>query len=285
MRISLLLPCLLVCAATHAEPAAWRIEGTNGNEVLLLGSVHYLREQDYPLPARIDDLYARADEIVLELDLDDIDALELQSKLLRAAMLPIGERLPDVINEHVYALANQHAGNLGIDLALLERFEPWLVAITMLDLGMSQLGYRADRGIEQYLLRKAGNDGKDIHGLETPEAQVAIFDALNLTEQQALLEQTLDELGSADQAMDAMVGAWRNGDLESLAKSLMSEFDAFPGLYDALVINRNNNWIATLERLLQDGDDYLVVVGALHLVGANSVVDLLRANGHTVTPL
>ena len=38
-----------------------------------------------------------------------------------------------------------------------------------------------------------------------------------------------------------------------------------------------------LEGLLDDRDDYLVVVGALHLVGRNSVVDLLRQRGYTVT--
>ena len=34
--------------------------------------------------------------------------------------------------------------------------------------------------------------------------------------------------------------------------------------------------------LLDDDDDYLVVVGALHLVGRNSVIDLLEQRGYDV---
>jgi hypothetical protein len=34
--------------------------------------------------------------------------------------------------------------------------------------------------------------------------------------------------------------------------------------------------------LLDDRDDYLVVVGALHLVGRDSVVELLRKRGYEV---
>ena len=36
---------------------------------------------------------------------------------------------------------------------------------------------------------------------------------------------------------------------------------------------------ARSKQLLDDRDDYLVVVGALHLVGKDSVIDLLEAQG------
>jgi uncharacterized protein len=275
---------LLLCSATaHADPAAWHVADPDGGELWLLGSVHYLRERDHPLPALIDDLYGRADVIVMELDLDDIDPLQSQSKFLAAAMLNGGVTLPDVLSSEVYALAEAQADMLGIDLALLERFEPWLVAVTMLDLGMGQLGYRADRGVEQYLLTKARAEGKTILGLETLETQIAVFDSLPVAEQEALLEQTLAELDSADAAMSQMVEAWRTGRLDALAATLMEEFESFPGLYAALVVDRNTSWVGALEELLAKPESHLVVVGALHLVGEDNVVDLLAARGLKVS--
>jgi uncharacterized protein YbaP (TraB family) len=272
----------LTCAAAGAEPAAWRVEGERGGEIVLLGSVHTLRDSDYPLPASVDALYERADALVMELDLDDLEPALIQTELLRAAMLPADTGLERVLDGSLYRAAADRAGTLGVDLGMLDRFEPWLVAITMLDLGMIELGYRPDRGIEQYLLGRARRDDKEIRGLETLENQVAVFDELPLAEQAALLEQTLNELDSAEDVMADMISAWRDGRLDALAVTLLADFEAFPSLYESLVVERNRAWIGTIEDLLDDGTGYLVVVGGLHLVGDDSVIDLLEARGHAV---
>jgi len=247
-----------------------------------LGSVHYLRASDHPLPAVIDELYSRAGTLVMEIDLDDLDATRAQTDFLSAAMLPQGTTLPEVLAPETYALAQTQAAALGIDLALLERFEPWLVAITMLDLGVGRLGFRPEHGIEQYLLRKAQRDGKQVLGLETLATQIAIFDALSADQQEALLEQTLAEIDSADEVMSGLVEAWRAGELDELTTTLMEDFAEFPELYSTLVVDRNTKWIETLEALLAEPNSHLVVVGALHLVGEHNVVDLLAAEGFVV---
>jgi uncharacterized protein YbaP (TraB family) len=79
------------------------------------------------------------------------------------------------------------------------------------------------------------------------------------------------------------MAAWRTGDTVALARILSEAFAEFPELYRPLTEDRNRAWIDELESLLDDRDDYLVVVGALHLVGRNSVLDLLQQRGHTVT--
>jgi uncharacterized protein YbaP (TraB family) len=248
----------------------------------LLGSVHYLREADHPLPPVIDELYGSADTIVMEIDLDDIDPARSQTEFLSAAMLARDTTLPEVLSPETYALAKAHAGALGIDLALLEHFEPWLVAITMLDLGVARLGFRAEHGVEQYLLGKARLDRKQVLGLEALATQIAIFDRLSADQQEALLEQTLAEIDSADDVMNEMVAAWRSGKLDELSTTLMEDFAQFPELYSTLVVDRNARWIETLEALLETPERHLVVVGALHLVGEHNVVDLLAARGHVV---
>lgn len=283
--VAALAATLTTTGTAFADPAAWQVRGAQGNEVVLLGSVHYLRDTDYPLPGLVDTLYGRADRLVMELDLDDLDPLAMQTSLLRAAMLPSGSSLPDVLGPRLYRTAERHADELGFDLATLDGFQPWLVAVTLLDVGMNRLGYRAERGVEQHLLARALRDDKPISGLETMETQISVFESLSQREQQAFLEQTLNELDTADSIMDEMVAAWREGQLESLAASLMSEFTDFPRLYEALVKERNNAWVARVESLLQDDSNYLVVVGALHLVGEDSLIDLLEARGLTVSTI
>jgi uncharacterized protein YbaP (TraB family) len=281
----LALATLCVAANALAGPAAWRVTSSSGGEMWLLGSMHFLRPTDHPLPEVIDDLYSQAGTLVMEIDLDDIDQVHSRNEFLSAAMLARGTTLPDVLAPETYALAQTQARALGIDLTLLKNFEPWLVAITMLELGVGRLGFRAEHGIEQHLLRKAELDGKEVLGLETLATQIAIFDDLSADQQEALLEQTLAEIDSAEEVMNQMVDAWRSGRLDELATTLMDDFAEFPELYSTLVVDRNMRWIETLEALLAKPDRHLVIVGALHLVGEHNVVDLLAADGFSVEPI
>jgi uncharacterized protein YbaP (TraB family) len=279
-----LVALLLLATNAWADPAVWRVSTSEDSELWLLGSVHYLREQDHPLPDVIERLYARADALVMEIDLDDLDPASIQTQFMLAALLPASSPLSSVVDADVYRLAESTAGSLGLDIAALARVEPWLVALTLMDLGMTQLGYRSDQGLEQYLLERAQRDRKPIYGLETVTDQVRVFDGLTPAEQEALLEQTLSELDSAGREMDELLTAWRDGSLATLTDKLSASFKEFPGLYETLVIDRNRNWLPELERLAAQPGRHLVVVGALHLVGENSVVDLLRERGVSVEP-
>jgi len=274
----------LLAGTARADPAIWRVSSDDAGELWLLGSVHYLREQDYPLPAVIDALYERADVLVMELDLDDLDPLSVQTQFMRSAMLPAAQTLSDVIPADLYASSEAAAAKLGLELSAFAKFEPWLVALTLMDLGMADLGYRSDRGIEQYLLKRSTRDGKPVYGLETLADQITVFDALEMPKQQALLAQTLQDMRSSAHDMDALLTAWRAGRLTELAADLSASFELFPELYEALVIERNSRWLTELERLLARRDRALVIVGALHLVGANNVVDSLRERGFSVEP-
>jgi uncharacterized protein YbaP (TraB family) len=280
-----LLAAALPAGLASADPAAWRVTGKDGGEVTLLGSMHVLRPSDHPLPPVVDELVARADRIVMEVDLDDFDPVAQQRLVLETAMLPQGTVLKDVLDDEVYAKAEQRMGTLGVDLTVLERFEPWFLAITALDLGMRKIGFQAERGIEQYVVGRARASGKEIVGLETIEFQMGLFDALPREQQQALLEQTMDELDEGAAVLDQMVASWRAGALESLTAELYEEFDGYPGLYDKLVTKRNSSWIPLLEDMLADGSRHLVVVGALHLVGPGNVIELLEKRGLEVERL
>ncbi len=280
MRLPAVTLCLLSVSA-WGNPAAWHVSGED-SELWLLGSIHYLRERDYPLPPRVDELYQLADTLVMELDLDDLDLLAAQASFMEAGILPASGTLRAVLDPEVYDLTEARAAELGLPLMLLERLEPWLVALTLMDLGMSRLGYQASQGLEQYLVRRSLTDGKEILGLETLDDQIGIFDSLSWADQEALLLLTLTDLQTAEAEMTTLLDAWRDGNLDELAAELTADFDELPELQTALVSSRNRRWAAKLEALLEGSGRYLVVVGALHLVGEDSVIELLSARGFDV---
>lgn len=271
-------------AAAEDRGVLWTVQ-VRQNTVYLLGSVHVLRPGDAALPRAALDAYADAEQLVMEIDLDDAavgDPLAIAQQMQASAALPAGQSLQSVLGSD-YAEVARRASEAGLDLAMFDRFQPWFVATLLLQLELAKRGFDPALGIEQQLAGRAAADRKPIVGLETPAQQFAVLSGLSLADQKRFLLMTLDESAQADAELEQLLAAWRKGDITALAALLSDEFERFPQLYRPLTEDRNRTWVGQLDDLLDDRDDYLVVVGALHLVGRNSVVDLLRQRGHAVT--
>lgn len=273
-----LLPVIALADSAGRPVTMWMAEGTS-NRVFLLGSIHLLREQDHPLPRIIDDVYEEAETLYMELDMDDLDPLLMQATINRLGMLEEGTSLREVMGEDLYAEAAARAAELEIPFEMLDRIEPWYAAITVEQLVLTRIGFNAAYGVEMQLLRKAASDGKEILGFETVEQQLGYLDGLSLEAQRELLMQTLTESAAIREIMDDLILAWRSGDIDYLEQALLDDVSGYPELYDAIVADRNRLWVDTIDELLDDGQDYLVIVGALHLVGEDGVPRLLEQRG------
>lgn len=274
----LLLALLSSCGSNDAgRHMVWEVQGKS-NSVFLLGSIHLLRPQDYPLPAVYDEVYAEAEQLVMELDMDDLDLSSIQREMMTAAMISDGS-LRDLLGEEAWNTARQAAAGMDIQLEMLGAVEPWFAALTIVELQMVKLGFNPALGVEFYFLERARNDGKPIAGLEAIEEQISLFDDMPLDTQRRFLLKTLDDASKIDDDIDTLISAWRDGNLAVMRSELTQGFDGFPQVYNSLVAARNINWLADITDLLDDEDDYLVIVGALHLVGEDSLVKLLDERG------
>lgn len=274
-------------AASPSNPAAsgkhtlWSLKGKS-NTVYLLGSVHLLSPTEQ-LPAAMDAAYEDAEAILMEIDMDDVDPLDVQRIMLELGTLPEGRTLEQEIGAEAYARLTGQARELGVDPALLARFRPWLAGLTLAQLHLVvKMGLDPNSGVERRLSQRAVRDGKEIRGLETVEQQLGILAGLPADMQREFLMYSLEDTDRATQEIDAMLAAWRIGDADSLASHLAEGFEKYPEIYGPLTVQRNQRWVPQLEALLDDEQDYLVVVGALHLVGKDSVIDLLERKGHTI---
>lgn len=262
----------------------WVAQGTT-NRIYLLGSIHLLRKKDHPLPAVIDVVYDDAEQLVMELDMDDIDAVSVLTTYTQLGVLRDETTLRDLIGEELHAQAAAAAEATDIPLDLLAKSEPWLAAITVQEMLSMRIGFKGELGVEQYLMRKASADGKPIAGLETVAEQLGFLDSLSIDTQSQWLVHSLVDGRRIEMLADQLVDAWRNGDIAFLERELLHEAKMSPELHEALLLRRNRAWIDVIVGYLDDDDDYLVVVGAAHLVGDDSVPDLLSDRGVNVTRL
>jgi uncharacterized protein len=277
---------LLLSAGTAAageHHILWSMPGKT-NTVYLLGSFHFLKTSE-TLPAAIDSAYADAEKLVMEIDMDDLDPLQMQQVTMELAMQPQGQSLQKQLGPQTYERFAAKARELSIDPALLDGFRPWFAALTVVQLQLMKLGFDPSSGVESRLTRRAASDGKPIQGLETVREQLEIMAGLPEKQQREFLLYSVDDAQRMGSEIDDLLVAWRRGDAAAMAKLLAEGYDEYPDLYRPLTVERNRKWIPQIERLLDDRDDYLIVVGALHLVGADSVIDLLERKGHKVKQL
>ena len=284
MRRWLLIVGLLGCLDAQAQSPVWALKGAH-NTVYLAGSVHLLKKDDTNLPPAIDRAYASSRTLVMEVDIDEVDSPAAQALLLQKGMFADGSTLRDSISAASYERVVAEATRLGMPVEGLQQFEPWAVALTLTQLEYLQLGFDPDEGVERQLGRRAHADGKHIQGLETIEQQIGILASLSKDDQAAFLEQTVTDMHDADRETQQIVTAWRSGDAAKLAALMSEDFQTFPGLYHALVTDRNRRWMPQIERLLKADQNYLVIVGALHLVGDGGLLQLARAEGLEPRPL
>jgi uncharacterized protein YbaP (TraB family) len=163
---------------------------------------------------------------------------------------------------------------------LFEQLKPWFCALTLATMELQRLGFDPSRGIDMQFFNKSRADGKEMIFLEDFEYQLNLFAKMDKNAQEAFLQQTIKDLGVVEATASDMVTAWETGDAEKLHSILKKGFEGFPDMYDLFILERNKQWAAQIEALANQDDNVLVVVGAGHLVGSESLLDLLRSRGY-----
>jgi hypothetical protein len=268
---------------SHDRHFLWLLNGQH-NHVYVMGSFHLLRASDYPLAPEFEAAYKDAEALCMEIDFDDMDEGALALKTLSLARLPEGRTLADTLGSD-YPAVRDKAKSLGIDLEPLNSFQPWFVAITASVTQLMRLGFNPNEGVEKHFLGRARADHKEICGFETADEQLQLLAGMSTTEQTELLTQSIDELNDVATEMNEMLDAWKRGDERELRKTAFRQMERNPELYRSMMVDRNQRFAKGIERLLGAPQDYLVILGAGHLVGHDSVLAILRKDGHRAKQL
>lgn len=265
-------------------PLLWKVSG-QGATVYLLGSFHMLAEQDYPLSADVDVAFDDAESLLFEIDPAEFRAPETLLKLQQAGVATagsgLGRTLPPASLERLRPLLD----SAGIPRELAERLEPWALALQLLTAMARGAGLRADLGMDAHLMQRAAVAGKPVAGLESVDEQLAALRAGAGAEQVRELQELIDAPRQALDELLALHGAWKQGDVASLDGHWRARMQAeSPQGYRVMNVQRNQAWLPRLEqRLARPGDeDVLAVVGALHLLGSDGLVQQLQARGYAV---
>ena len=265
-------------------PLLWKVSDAD-NSVYLLGSFHVLRSTDYPLSADVDAAFEDAARVVFEVTPDELASPDIGARTLQLARFEPGRQLSSVLPAGARERLDATLQARGASFSQFDAFEPWFVTLSMVMELSQSAGLRADHGLDQHLMRRAAEAGKPIAGLETLQAQLTALDSTPMDEQVAGLAELIDAPEKMREAVDNLHSAWRAGDAARLDRISRAEMRAkTPGTYRLLNVDRNLAWLPQVRAIL-DGpgtDNVLIVVGAMHLLGEDGLVEMLRDAGYRI---
>jgi uncharacterized protein len=268
-------------AQADARSFMWKATGRQG-VVYLVGSVHLLTKDFYPLNAAMDAAYKDSDLLVEEVDMADMLAPGAQMTLLSRGLLSGEQSLEKVLTPSTYALLSKRLADVGAPIEALKRMKPWMIALTLEAMEWQKAGFDADLGLDKHFYDQATGDGKPVQGLETIEYQIARFDDMPMELQDHLLAETIKGIDTEQANMSKLMDAWRSGDAPSVERIVLKDLQSEPQLYQRLLVERNRNWLPKLDALFSRKGHALVVVGAAHLVGPDGLLAMLKSKGYTV---
>lgn len=271
-------------AAIEASPALWTVEA-DGATVHLFGTFHLLPGELNWRTDAVNAAFAGADTVWFEADVLSPEAqAQMQALVPQLGLNEPGVTLSSLLGADTYTAFEQMTGDLGVPAGNFEPVKPWLAGITLGVMQLQSLGFNPAAGVEAVLNAEAGQAGKQLDYFETAEGQLRILADLSMDTQIEWLRVSLADMRDLDEEMTRMVTAWATGDMDVLDEQVNGSIrDASAELYEALMVARNRAWVPQIEEMIQSGGTHFVAVGAGHLPGEEGVVELLRAQGYTVT--
>jgi hypothetical protein len=267
--------------APGARPALWAVSDAD-TTIYLFGTIHLLPEKYQWRTPKLDQAVAGSQQLVVETIIDDKKPMQLMSALASLAFSPGLPPLADRVPPQKRAALTAAVAKSGFPPQALDRMETWAAACLLLGNQFKDIGLKGTEGVEAVLRDAFLRQGKPIGELESNVEQLGFFDTLPEGAQRQLLEGAIDAPQDMSKDFGRMLSAWARGDVQAIARTFNEDMAGAPELQNALIKRRNANWSRWIERRMASPGSVMVAVGAGHLAGRDSVIDMLKRGGYRV---
>lgn len=267
-------------APALAQPALWAVKDADST-IYFLGTVHLLKPETEWRSEKLDAAIAESQALWLELPSTNPEKMagEMLALVGKYGMSPRRRLSADLTPDELKTL-DEAAKLSGMTAAQLDMFRPWFAALTLSTSAVTRAGYDPTSGVDSKIETIFGERGITPKGLETAEQQIKVFAGMSREDELEYLRQTIADYREASTELDEMVSNWAAGDIAAMEEMFVVEMkEDDQALYDALLTNRNANWVVQVEEMLKGKGVIFIAVGAGHLVGPESVIAMLEAKG------
>lgn len=274
---------LMNSVAVYSQSTVWKVEG-NGTKFYLGGSIHILRDQDYPLPEEFYEAYQNSDILTTEMDMKEMNNPANGMKIQQALMYQGDQTLSSVLNKDVYDKLDSVGQEMGLNIKMMDKFKPSMVIITLTFQSLQKLGVTSE-GVDSHFSVKATEDGKSFLFLETFDEQLGFIKSMGEGNENDFVLYSIEDLENYENDFIDLIEDWKSGQQDLLQQQMQDFEKNYPEIYETLVVKRNINWMTHLENYLKTPEIEFVIVGAAHLVGTDGILSKLKDAGYTVSQL
>jgi len=270
---------ILLTLPFYAKSSVWKISNENNASIYVGGTIHLLRESDYPLPKEYNQSYQESDIIVFETDIKDESMSEY---VTQAGLYPKGVELKDKLTPATYQALEAYTQKTAFPLILITRMRASLAMFSLVLHKYQTLGFHVSNGIDLHFFERAQRDNKPILTFETPKEQVDMLLAIGEGEEDELVKYTLIDLEQLESYFLPLIKAWRVGDRTLMKKTLLKELQKYPKIYQSLLVQRNQKWLKSMQTYFDTPAIELILVGSAHLIGEDGLLHYFEKNGYKV---
>ncbi|MEM6718605.1 MAG: TraB/GumN family protein [Bacteroidota bacterium] len=254
----------------------WKIEHKDLDQPsYLLGTIHIMCKEDFSIPKKVTKALNETEKLILEVDMSDTEALMAAQK----KMMSGGKLTEELTKAQQKYLDNLLQKELKMSLQMVNSYT--LATIYSLLIQQSA-SCPAKKMYEVELTTLAQKNNKEMAGLETLDAQLDFFDKAYPKD---FLWKQIELFEEYKTVFAEMVSKYKKEELSQLFDMMHDDerfFDKNAAYW--LLEVRNNNWAKIMPDMIKK-QSTLFAVGAAHLPGENGVIELLRKQGFTITPV
>lgn len=270
----------------------WKIEKAGVPRSFLFGTMHMTDPRVTVLPPAAQKAFDASDTVVIETT-EILDQSKMMAAIMKEpdlTMFTDGTTLTSLLSPEDVAIVDKALDARGIPPASVSKMKPWMLS-AMVALPACELARKAggEPVLDIKLAQDAKAQGKEIDGLETVADQLRAMASLPLEFHMKGLVDTLKLGDRMDDVIETMIVLYQRGDtgmfwplFRAVLPSDAGGDDGFAAFDEAMVKARNRTMVERAEPILARGNAF-IAVGALHLPGADGLVELLSKDGYTVT--
>lgn len=267
-----------------STPPLWRVTSADGNTLYMVGTMHALKPECYPISKAVGDAFKECSAVAVEIKNCDVtDLITDAEDHIYSPYLEKGDMLKAHLTDEQYSALSAYMSANGKDVSEFEGCAPWYVYQNFTEASESAL--LGDYGFDMVLQIMANIEEKEILSVETLEAKHAYW-----PEMDERIVGMLIKRGCTDEDYsEELVDLWSKGDLNAIMELYLSdegldaeEKELWQQYLSYSFDSRNEIMAAKAEEYLNSGRIILMGVGTAHYFGDHGLPSLLEAKGYTV---
>ena len=269
-------------------------EGSN-NEIYLFGSIHMAKKVDLSFPSYIMDAYNKSHYLACEIDEEKLTTdMELAQEIAFSMLYDDGTTIEDHIDKDVYNKLTELLTKKNSYSTLYDLYKPMFFYSLLSNVMGNEAGLESESGIDNYFISKAKEDKKEVLEVESLKFQTELLLSFSDSLYELMIKEALDNYDDSVEELKELYNNWKIGNEEKILELNDEEIKEEDNYTEKqkkeiedynkrLISDRNKTMTDKVMEYFNNNQDVFFMVGVLHIIGDDGIVNNLRNNGYIVT--